>query len=93
MKPSEILYRAIEILDERGWCRRQYEDDKGRCCAMGAIRFIERRNDAFSAFTRPALQRSIGGTIVNFNDNEARDKRHVQQKMRKAAKALEAEGR
>lgn len=32
-----ILLRAIEILDERGWCQNFFEDEQGRVCTIGAV--------------------------------------------------------
>ena len=92
MKPSEILYRAIEVLDERGWCRGKFVDDKGRCCGSEAIIQVGQFGANYLV-AYLAVAKEVGGLITGFNDNVARDKRHVQQKMRKAAKALEAEGR
>jgi hypothetical protein len=39
MKPSEILDKAAELLEEKGWCqRREMDPSTGAMCARGAIK-------------------------------------------------------
>lgn len=35
---STVYRRAVEVLDERGWCQEVAEDRDGRVCALGALR-------------------------------------------------------
>ncbi len=37
MKTSEVLYKAIDILHERGWTQDVYENAEGNVCSLGAI--------------------------------------------------------
>lgn len=37
MNPSEICEKAIEVLDDRGWCQGMIQDEDGRVCALGAL--------------------------------------------------------
>lgn len=37
MTPN-VLDRAAELIEDRGWCRRWFEDDEGRLCLLGALR-------------------------------------------------------
>ena len=32
-----LLRKAADLIEERGWCRGQYEDVAGRVCATGAL--------------------------------------------------------
>ena len=34
---AEILERAAELLETRGWCRDTYSNEAGQHCAMGAL--------------------------------------------------------
>ena len=87
--PAAVLYRAIELLDQRGWCRGKFKDSSGALCALGAINQTYASEAAvFTAITH--LRIEMGGSIQDFNDIDARDKSHVQQKMRKVAGALES---
>lgn len=37
METSEVLVKALEILEEKGWCKRELQNIKGEYCLMGAI--------------------------------------------------------
>ena len=37
MKTSEVLFGAIDVLRERGWCQHIYEDKDGHICMMTAV--------------------------------------------------------
>lgn len=37
MKKSEVVHKAIDILQTEGWCQNAYEDEAGRHCMTGAL--------------------------------------------------------
>ena len=37
MKQAEVLNKAADILEEKGWCQRDFRDSSGRRCVMRAI--------------------------------------------------------
>lgn len=39
MNVAEVLRRAKDEIDTRGWCKRTPLDDEGRVCAIGALWF------------------------------------------------------
>jgi hypothetical protein len=38
--PADILEQAADLLETKGWCRGFFEDNAGRHCAVGAIRYV-----------------------------------------------------
>ncbi len=90
MLVHEILLEASDILEKKGWCRGTYEDDKGCFCMLGALFEACEKTKESPAFAEMALTnflRSNGlGSIISFNDFEARDKQHVQEVLQVVAK-------
>lgn len=95
--PADVLDKAADILDERGWCRHTYTNHvTGHHCAVGAIRAAadaletEMRDgwyvDAFRASV--ALTDDVGSTVQYWNDHVVKDKRQVTRAMRRVAKKL-----
>lgn len=91
MTPADVLERAADVLDERGWCQGRLSDDDKRVCARGAIDlatcwFVE----AVSA--EDALQAHVGAVVTTWNDDASRTKTEVQAAMRECAAELRAAG-
>ncbi len=40
MTTADVLRRAADVIEERGWTRGQMEDRNGRVCAVGALRVV-----------------------------------------------------
>lgn len=38
METADILEKAAEVLETRGWCQGTYHNPAGRVCAVGAVR-------------------------------------------------------
>lgn len=38
MTPEQVLERAADLIEERGWAQGQYEDPDGCLCTIGAVR-------------------------------------------------------
>lgn len=34
-----ILWEAANYIEKKGWCRHKFEDEDGRVCALGSVRF------------------------------------------------------
>lgn len=100
MKISEVLFKAIEVLDKRGWCRGDLEVD-GRVCALGAINVVvdgvpdTECNVGCSCVgcrAQTAVESLVGVPLDKYNDNVARDKRYIQRKFRRAARISKERG-
>lgn len=91
MKVSTLLQRARQALIDRGWRQYMYEDECGRMCAVGAVRYADGtgngdpdcRGPGGDALAAYGLLRSLlpGGhefdDIVNWNDTHGRTRAEV----------------
>lgn len=88
-KDAEILLRAAEIIEERGWCQRSFGDYKrGPKCAAGAI--IEAAHDAHRGGRVHELIRRAkptGDHLMLWNDADGRTAAEVVARLRGAAHA------
>ena len=96
-KVAKVLTRALDIIETKGWCQEELEDNAGRVCATGALMCVagkepyriqfqaERVLDAVVHLTHPRK------TIVQFNDTRGRKVGEVKQVYRKAIKVVEAQ--
>jgi len=88
--------RAVELLDERGWCQGTLVDSDGRMCALGAVGLAQKER---------GHPRSIGDTlylgylvdmtngVASYNDAPGRTKEEVQDLLMAVAKKLRELGR
>lgn len=90
--PKAILKHAAKLIEERGWCRGDYEDDDGRLCLIGAIRLAStgssnrhnhRTEDAYRAFR---WAENISDAVY-WNDARSRSKHQVIKALLKASEA------
>jgi hypothetical protein len=103
--PAQLLNRAADILDERGWFQGNYVGATGCVCALGARHLAVTELDgnptratfATGAEFETALDRIYGALqtdstdgIADWNDAEGRTKEEVQELLRRAAKAGES---
>lgn len=102
---AEVLERAIEVLNTRGWTQFRTVDHLGRVCAEGAVRIAvwgdTLTNDfppigeaidkaRLAMLAASAVVPNRTGGIVAYNDAEAKTKEDVQAVMRYAANLLRA---
>jgi len=80
---KDILLRAAEILEERGWCQGHYRHG-GAFCAMGAIKEAAPLNsEAMNALD--ALSRRVEPHVAAWNDHPSRTASEVIAKLREVA--------
>jgi hypothetical protein len=103
LKPSEVLDKAADYIDEHGWCQKAMVDNDGRVCAIGAIRaavcmeegvmmpWVSTGHQALTAATHLAEAAYDG--LDYWNDAEGRTQFDVTNLLRKAAEAERAAGR
>ena len=93
MSPQEILLRAAELIEKRGWCQDRYSNDKGCLCPLGAMRVATgyragTENEQCLGKIRPAVFR-IGDldncNISDWNDAPGQTKENVIATMRACA--------
>ena len=70
MRPSEVAYRAADVIAERGHCKHNLQDERGRVCLNGAVN-VAAYGDAF--LETPSTWRKIGGVIRDIMIAEGRD--------------------
>ena len=97
MKDSEVVERAIEILDQRGWCQCQASDDEGRVCmswAVGRAAITERFDDTRQrGRVLDHISAITGGLSVPYwNDQAGRTFDEVRDKLTETAKDLRDRG-
>jgi hypothetical protein len=94
--PDEIMERAADIIDEKGWCVGSlYESGTGRVCVLGALRLagnLKTGGQTFSVYS-PTLKNTInyiqshlGEVITNWNDLICRDRYTATEMLRVEAK-------
>jgi hypothetical protein len=81
--------KALQYLDQHGWCQFSFEDGQGRVCAMGAIRKVMHRAEWEAAAKRLADHLRINSlSIADWNNTKGRTKEQVQAALRAAAGAV-----
>jgi hypothetical protein len=87
---AQILRRAAELLETRGWCQNEGVDGQGRMCAMGAIHTasVEVAGHGYTVDTSPtrATEEYVGVTpIWVWNDEPQRKAEDVIKVFREVA--------
>lgn len=84
MNVGEVLTRAADLLEEKGWCQNYPVDMEGRMCAVGAIRQAsEGQEQGYFASraavkAQQAVEKAIGGEFISrWNDRPERTKEEV----------------
>jgi hypothetical protein len=82
--PDEIMERAADIIDEKGWHRGSLRNgDTGAVCLLGALRLAADPNDEMDSYSTygPRLmkiikfiQDDLGEAIADWNDGICKDK-------------------
>lgn len=97
MKPSEVLFKAAELIEERGLAKAALEDGKGRFCVLGALCYAQYGKSVSVQSLLPAstyLRKEIGDVLdlADWNNAPERTPTEVIDTLRFAAKrALEDE--
>ena len=91
MQSSELATKTLKVIQDRGWCQRELQDDDGQLCLLGAIREAchgdatsthprEFKKDYVAQpcdYLRKKLVRKITLGITVWNDNLDRTKTEV----------------
>jgi hypothetical protein len=103
MKPSEVLNKAADYIEEHGWARLAFETEDGKVCISGGINRACGSTDALlydghigwrpKNEAREALTKHLGRNFVEWNDLVAQSADDVLHELRICAKGLDAEGR
>lgn len=93
MTVKEVLLKAAEIIEERGWCQGSYNKETGEVCAKGGLRkavgWPHQDGEGYYG-ALDALYTLIGaGTILSWNDTPGRTKSDVITALRQAAEACQ----
>ena len=100
MKHSEIIRRAITIIEERGWCQGSFSNAKGQVCMVGAINLAMIHStehcdivfDVARANIIARLGNRLGCVPAYFNDQSDTTKEQVIAALEEAAKEWEDKG-
>ena len=94
MKSSELLRKAIQIIEERGWCQKEYENNSGQVCMIGAIH-IAYDADKMLFHTYDSALTAVYGVCwahpISFNDAESTTKEQVIEVLNQAIANLESQ--
>ena len=93
--PSEIVEAALTALEDKGWCKKQFVDNDGRMCILGAVEFASQEQGIttqFGSLARHAIRRQISTGIISWNDKIERTFEDVREVLTNAAKSLRNEG-
>ncbi len=81
---GKVMYRAADLLEERGWCRNTLWNEKGEMCILGAIQTVANISDG----VEKRLSRYLGVpffNMVKWNNDICSSKEEVITLLREAA--------
>ena len=83
---GEVLLKAAEIIEERGWCQNALSNGTG-FCAVGALGMAsrERGGQGFTEAWARLEANVLGLNVADWNDNPFRTKEEVVAKLRAVA--------
>lgn len=104
--PSDVLRYAAHLIEVHGWIRGEYQDKRGRMCALGALKRAaftlqkhqplwqslpyEGASECLVQLVRPQGVSEWRAHIPLWNDHHAKNKREVVKALRTAAKGCTA---
>lgn len=96
--PSQILYKAADLINERGWWQGDWTGPNGEVCADQAVREVEDGTACSNSAWLALHLRCKGLTngrrgVMGFNDDPSTTKEDVLLALKQAAYELESEGR
>jgi hypothetical protein len=54
MSATEIMERAADVIDEKGWCKRSFQNAQGEVCVLGALKlaagFVDGKDNILAEF-------------------------------------------
>lgn len=95
MTLDEIMDRAADIIDARGWCRGEAINGRGEVCVLGALSFAGDSSVSVIAFIEESTditsQRVGGWWITKWNDHVCADQYEAAEFLRTEAKRYREE--
>jgi hypothetical protein len=89
--PAGMLTAAADLIEQRGWCQRKFQDDDGRLCVEGAIYHGLAVLDRVCFDAVRILRRHIGDdSLIRWNDQPGRTQDQVVAALRAAAEQAAA---
>ena len=84
---GECYLKAIEIIEQRGWCKGHLSNAQGEVCMAGAIQIATFNNASLQNKTLDLLHETLGILISKWNDAPERTKGEVIAKLKEIAYA------
>ena len=84
---GKCYLKAIEVLEQRGWCKGHLSNSKGEVCMAGAIQIATSTNAPLRDETLNLMHTTLGTLISKWNDAPERTKDEVTAKLREMAYA------
>lgn len=99
-KPSEVVEKAIEILDDKGWCQNNFVNPDGKVCleeALGRANWIVSKNSVMPEDVYSGVRETTGiskyAFLSEWNDRPERTVEEVKDVLMRTAKQFRNEGR
>lgn len=91
MTAEEVLARAADILEQKGWLQNEWQDAEGRCCILGAL---ARANEGCGTerwyALKAAVAREVGmDDLLTWNNAHGRCAEEVITALRNSKRHLE----
>src|SRR5882672_7894855 len=84
---GECYLKAIEIIEQRGWCRGKLVNGRGEVCMAGAIQVATTESYKLQQRALNLMHSTLGTFISKWNDAPERTKNEVIAKLREIAYA------
>jgi len=86
-KTGECYLKAIEIIEQKGWCQGKLMNNQGEVCMAGAIQMATYQSVALQGKALKLMHKTLGTLISRWNDAPERTKDEVIAKLREIAYA------
>lgn len=92
MDANEIIDKAIEVIEQQGWCQGDYVNDEGNVCMIGALRIAATNHRAAVNKVAEAIERETGlyYSVPEYNDYFAKSAEDAILMLKKAKTVGEA---
>ena len=95
LTPADVLDRAADLIEEKGWCQHRYKGYFGAYCALGAINEINYGNPSGVVGTKAEaevlLEGKLGLDVARWNDAWEQTAEAVIDTLRDVARGLRDE--
>ncbi len=84
---GECYLKAIEVIEQKGWCQGQPINAKGEVCVAGAIQMATHQSLELQGHALNLLHETLGTMISKWNDAPERTESEVIAKLKEVAYA------